>query len=99
MVLQQAANGPPIESTIALSPGGPYRGSLRPIQHSELDARKVCGSAHDSTESVPLPNHRALGNSADGGIAGHLTYCFEMLSQQKCSGAASRRQRRSLGTS
>jgi hypothetical protein len=43
-----------------------------PREETELDAAGVGDLAHDAAEGVDLADEMALGDAADGGIAGHL---------------------------
>jgi hypothetical protein len=63
-----------------------------------LNSGNIRGPAHDASERIDLSHNRTLGNSADGRIAGHLTNCFEILSQQKGLGAAARGQGSGFGS-
>jgi hypothetical protein len=56
--------------------------ALGTIQHAELNGGGVGIKGHESTEGVDFPNHLTFGDSADGGIAGHLTDGVEILSEQ-----------------
>src|SRR3989442_5944872 len=74
---------PPVQRAIALGPRRPYRRSLRPIEHAELNRRVVGGTAHDAAERVDLADHGTLRNPPDGGIAAHLADRVEVGSEEK----------------
>ena len=57
---------------VALCPWCPNTRSFGRIEHSKLNARGVGIESHRAAESVDLANDVALGETADGGIAGHL---------------------------
>jgi hypothetical protein len=57
-----------------------------------LNAGLVGGSPHHPTQRVDFPHDGALGNSADRGIAGHLAYGFEILSEKEGPRSTARRQ-------
>jgi len=75
---EQLARGPAIEGAIALRAGGPDGRTLGPIEHAELDRGQVGDAAHEATEGVDFADHSALGDAADGGIAGKLADGFEV---------------------
>jgi len=60
-----------------LSPWRPYCRPFASVEHSELKHCKIGRTAHDPTECVDFPDYRALCNSTDSGIAGHLSDCFQ----------------------
>ncbi len=49
----------------------PHRRAAAPVQHLELDAGGVDGLAHQTAESIDLPDQLALGGAAHGWIARH----------------------------
>jgi len=57
---------------IALGAGRPDGRSTRSIEQAKLDANRVRDLAHDAAEGIDFANQMSLGNSAYGGIAGHL---------------------------
>jgi hypothetical protein len=79
MLLQQSPHRTAIQPAIALGARGPDRRPLGTIQHPELNARQVSCSAHNAAQRIDFPHYRAFGNPADGWIAGHLSYRFEIL--------------------
>jgi hypothetical protein len=82
MLLQQGANSTSVKTSVALSARRPDRWTLAPIQHSELQRREICRSAHYSSESVDLTNDGALCHPADGGVTGHLTDSLQRARDQ-----------------
>src|SRR5918994_1426667 len=93
MAFPQCLNCSAVQAAIALSSGRPHSRSLGTVQHPELNARKVGGSAHDAAESIDLAHHCALGNSPDRGVAGHLSYGLKILGEQEGPRTAARRKR------
>ena len=57
---------------VALSAGAPHGGTLRAIEHAELNGRAVGDDSRVSTECVNLTHYLPLGNTTDGGVATHL---------------------------
>jgi hypothetical protein len=90
MLLEELPNSASIEAAIALGTRGPDSGALAAVEHPELQHRHICRSAHYSTQGVHLTYDRALGNSADRRIAGHLPDGFEGAGDDADANAASR---------
>ena len=65
---------------IALGAGRPDGGSTRSIEQAKLDPNRVRDLAHDAAEGIDFANQMAFGNSAYGGVAGHL--CNEVYVQR-----------------
>src|ERR1700722_18041533 len=61
-----------VESFVALGAGRPDGRAAGGIEEAELDAASVSDFAHDAAEGVDFANEMALGDSADGRVAGHL---------------------------
>ena len=57
---------------VALRARRPDGGAARGVEQAELDADGVGDLAHDSAERVDFAHQMALGDAADGGVAGHL---------------------------
>ncbi len=57
---------------VHLRPRRPHGGTAAGIQQAELDADGVGHFAHDAAQGVDLAHQVALGDAADGGVAGHL---------------------------
>ena len=57
---------------VALGAGRPDGWSTRSIEQAKLDANRVRDLAHDAAEGIDFANQMAFGNSAYGGVAGHL---------------------------
>ena len=70
--LQDLAHLQAIGLLVALGAGRPDGGSARSIEQAKLDADRVGDFAHDAAEGIDFADQMALGNSADGGVAGHL---------------------------
>ncbi len=69
---QDLAHFQAIGLLVALGAGGPDRGAARGIEQAELDADGVGDFAHDAAQGINFANQMSLGDSADGGVAGHL---------------------------
>ena len=82
MLFEQRPYCPSVQPPITLSPGRPYRWTLAPIEHSELERREVRGSSHYSAKGVYLTYDGSLRNSADGRVARHLADRFERTSDE-----------------
>ncbi len=57
---------------VALRARRPDGGAARGIEQAELDADGVGDFAHDAAEGVDFAHEMALGDAANGGVAGHL---------------------------
>ena len=72
VLLEQRANGAPIQAAIALGAGRPDRGPLAAVQHAELQRGEVGRAPHDSAERIDFANDGSFRHSADRRIARHL---------------------------
>ena len=79
---------------IALGAGRPDGWSTRRIEQAKLDANRVRDLAHDAAKGVDFANQMALGNSAYGGVAGHLR---NQIYVQRVEGGLEAHARRSHG--
>ena len=70
--IEDAPHGDRIERPVTLCTRPPHRRPLRPVQHPEVDARRVRGLRHDPAERPDFPRHRPLGHAPDRRIAAHL---------------------------
>ena len=66
------AHADAVEGLVALGAGAPDGGAAGGVEQAELDAAGVGDFAHDAAEGVDLADEVALGDAADGGVAGHL---------------------------
>ncbi len=66
------ADHPQVGVAVDLGPGGPHGRALAGVQDAELDARLVGPPAHVAAQGVDLPDHVALGQAADGRVAGKV---------------------------
>jgi hypothetical protein len=82
MLLEQGANSAPVQSSVALSAWCPDCWTLAPIQHPELQRRKIGRSAHYTPEGIDLTNHGALCNPSNRGVAGHLANRLQRTGHQ-----------------
>src|SRR5271170_1271496 len=76
---------------VALSAGRPDGGTARSVKQAELDADGVGDLAHDSAERVDFADEMALGDAADGGVAGHLRDEVEVEREERRAQAHARR--------
>ena len=70
--LQHLAHLDAVLLLVALGAGRPDGGAAGGVEQAELDADGVGDFAHDAAEGVDFADEMALGDAADGGIAGHL---------------------------
>src|SRR6266550_558153 len=71
-LLEEVADGPAVQRTVALRAWRPDGRALRPVEHPKLDRGAVGGAAHEAAEGIHLADQGTLGDAADGGVAGHL---------------------------
>ena len=72
---------------VALGAGRPDRGAAGGVEEAELDADGVGDFAHDAAEGVDFAHQVAFGDSADGGVAGHLRDEVE-VEREECGAQA-----------
>jgi hypothetical protein len=85
MVFEQRPYCPTVQPAITLSAWCPYRWTLAPIEHSELEHSEIGSSSHYSAEGVYLAYDGSLRNSADRWVARHLADRFERTSDEPYS--------------
>src|SRR2546429_6858662 len=86
-LFEEIADRASIERAVALGARSPNSGTLGAIQHPELDRGAIGSAAHQTAHRVDFADDGTLRNAADRGIAGHLTNCLEVGSeQQRASG-------------
>jgi hypothetical protein len=71
-VVKYLAPSPDKLLAVALGTGTPHGGTLRAIEHAELNGRAVSDDSRVSTECVNLSHYLPFGNTTDGGVATHL---------------------------
>ena len=81
---------------VGLRAGRPDGGSAAGVEQSELDAGRINHLAHDAAERVDLAHQVAFGDSADGGITGHLRDQVEVDRAERGLQAHARRGHRGL---
>jgi hypothetical protein len=81
LVLDEPLHAELVGLLVALGTGGLDAGALAGVQHAELDAGGVGVPAHDPAEGVDLPHDMPFGQTADGGVAGHLGDGVEILGE------------------
>ena len=80
-----------VDVTVDLNSWALHCGSLRLIQHFELNCAQVSELSHEAAKSVDLANECALANTTYAGIAAHLTNRFFALCDQQCLDSCSGR--------
>ncbi len=68
---------------VALGAGRPDRRTLLGVQHPELEAGHVGGLAHLAAQGIDLAGEVSLGQTADGGVAGHLSDGVQVDGEQE----------------
>jgi len=74
-----------VECLVALGAGAPDGGAAGGVEQAELDAAGVGDLAHDAAEGVDLADQMALGDAADGWVAGHLGDEVEVEREERCA--------------
>src|SRR5580704_1737333 len=93
--LQNPANCALIELPVRLCPSGAHRGSLAGVQGAELDTGLIGGARHGSPECVDFLHQMSLTDTADRGVAAHLSERLNVMrQQQRASSHAGSRERR-----
>ena len=78
---------------VALRARAAHRWTLARVENLELDARCVGGESHDAAERVDFPHHLAFGQSADGGVAAHLSDARGLHRHKRDASARTKRSR------
>ena len=81
LVLDEPLHAELVGLLVALGTGGLDAGALAGVQKAELDTGSVGVPAHDPAEGVDLPHDVPFGQTADGGVAGHLRDGVEILGE------------------
>ena len=81
-VLEQPLHAELVGLLVGLGARRADAGALVGIEHAELDAGGVGVEAHETTEGVDFPDDVSFGESADGGVAGHLGDGVEILGEE-----------------
>ena len=76
-----------IAAAIRLSPEGPHRRALAPVEHPVLDAGLVCSPGHLAPQGVDFPDQVALACAADGRVAGHIAHRVQIDGEADCAQA------------
>ncbi len=95
-LLEQRPHGAAVQRPVALRSRRPDGGTLRTVEHTELDRRAIGRPTHDAAEGIDLAHHGALRDPADGGIAGHLPNRVEVGGQEEDAGTEAGSHHRSL---
>lgn len=72
-----------IDLLVALRARRPDRRPFALIQHSELNAREIRGHSHRASERIDLAHQVTLADSADRGVAAHLSDGRSIHGEQK----------------
>lgn len=67
---------------VALSTGCPHAGAFGCVEHAPLDGCSIGIEGHGAAERVDFADDVPFGQSANGGIAAHLTDGIEVLCQE-----------------
>jgi hypothetical protein len=94
---QNVLHGAGVEITIALRAGALDGWTFGAVQDFELDPGAVRSFGHEAAERVDLFDEVALGQTADGGIAGHAADGVAEHGDHGHTGAAPRTDARRLG--
>ncbi|OPZ80125.1 MAG: hypothetical protein BWY77_01226 [bacterium ADurb.Bin431] len=86
LLLEQPAHAQGVVIAVILGARGPDGGTLGAVEHAELQGGLVRHHAHGAAEGVDLLDEVALGQSADGGIAGHLRQGEDVLGDEQGGG-------------
>ena len=73
-IVEHRAPLPDELAAVALCTWAPYSGSLRTVEHAELDRRGVGDMSHLAAHCVNLAHDLSLGYSAHCRVAAHLSY-------------------------
>ena len=84
---QQPLHGALISDFIALGTRRPDRGSLGPVQHSELNGRSIGNLSHCPAEGIDFAYQMTFRNAADTRVAAHLGNMIKVDGQHQ-SGCA-----------
>lgn len=98
LVFQDFTHHRLVDGAVGLRTGGAYRRALAVVQNAELDAALVGGQRHGAAEGIDLFDQMAFANTADGGVAAHVTEGFHVMGQQQGFHTHACRRKRSLGT-
>jgi hypothetical protein len=69
MLFEEGPNRAPVESPITLSAWRPYRGTLAPVEHSELEHGEIRRPSHYPAERVHFSYDGSFGNSTNRRVA------------------------------
>ena len=72
LLFEDFAHAGAVHLLIHLGAGGPDGGAAAGVEEAELDADGVGDFAHDAAEGIDFADEVTFGDTADGGVAGHL---------------------------
>ena len=93
---EERLHRPAVKLAVRLGARAPHRRPLAAVEHAELDAGAIDGPPHEPVEGVDLAHQMALGEAADGRVAGHLADGLAPVGQQQRARAATCRRGRGL---
>ncbi len=83
LMLQNILDRLAIKLAVGLGARAAHGWPLGAVEHAKLDAGPVDGPAHDAVQSINFPHQLALGQAADGGVAGHLADGLQLMGDQQ----------------
>ena len=90
----QVPHGQPVQHAVGLGTRAAHGRALADVEDPELDAGTVYGAAHETVQRVDLAHQLALGQPADGRVAGHFPDVFRVMGNQEGAGSHAGRRRR-----
>ena len=95
---QHLAHADAIELLVGLGARRPYGRPAAGVEQAELNAGGVDHLAHQAAQGVNLAHQVALGDAADGGVAGHLRDEVQVHGAERRAQPHARRRHSSLAT-
>ena len=96
MLLDEHPYRSPVQTTVALSAWRPYRWSLAPIEHPELQRGHISGACHDAAKRIDFAHDGTFCYAANCRVARHLTDRFQRAGHERRARAAPRCRHRRL---
>ena len=82
LVFQNLADRGLVQHAVSLRSGCPHGRALSAVEHTELDACLVGSDSHGAAEGIDFLDQMAFADTANGGVAAHLTQRFNVVTQQ-----------------
>jgi len=76
-LFEEGPHRAPVKAAITLRTRCPYRRTLAPIKHAELDRSEISSFSHYSAKRIHLAHDGSLRNPANRRVARHLADCLE----------------------